>query len=231
MQDSQIENDNFNNNQIPSTPPYQGGRPPLGRGQKIAAIALAIFAVLAIGLWMAQFKKSLSEPFAYKGEENGAETSGSSQQNEEEALKNKDTDKDGLSDWDELNIYKTSPYLEDSDSDGFSDKKEIDSDNDPNCPTGRKCYEVGVVEGDKAITTEGQAGNGSQDAAALLNQLGAGGGLNISTTTANLENVLGGQSDAAALRKMLSDAGMDQNLLSQISDEDLMKAYEETLNK
>jgi len=55
------------------------------------------------------------------------------------ALQAKDTDGDGLSDYDELNRYKTSPYLKDSDSDTFDDKTEIASGNDPNCPAGQDC--------------------------------------------------------------------------------------------
>ncbi len=54
-------------------------------------------------------------------------------------LKMKDTDSDGLSDYDELNVYGTSPYLKDSDGDSYSDKIEIDSNNDPNCPKGTEC--------------------------------------------------------------------------------------------
>ena len=57
----------------------------------------------------------------------------------DEELKTKDTDSDGLSDYDELNVYGTSPYLKDSDGDSYSDKIEIDSNNDPNCPKGTEC--------------------------------------------------------------------------------------------
>ena len=42
-----------------------------------------------------------------------------------------DTDDDGLSDGDELNIYKTDPNDSDSDSDGFSDGEEIQLSTDP----------------------------------------------------------------------------------------------------
>jgi hypothetical protein len=57
----------------------------------------------------------------------------------EEDQKMKDTDGDGISDWDELNVYHTSPYLDDSDSDGVSDGAEIAQGTDPNCPKGREC--------------------------------------------------------------------------------------------
>ena len=36
-----------------------------------------------------------------------------------------DTDADGLTDWEEINIYGTSPVLVDTDGDGFSDSQEI----------------------------------------------------------------------------------------------------------
>lgn len=58
------------------------------------------------------------------------------------ALQAKDTDGDGLSDYDELNRYHTSPYLKDTDSDGVDDKAEITQNTDPNCPKGQDCAPV-----------------------------------------------------------------------------------------
>jgi len=54
-------------------------------------------------------------------------------------LQTTDTDKDGISDYDELNVYHTSIYLADTDSDGINDKEEIDSGDNPNCPRGKDC--------------------------------------------------------------------------------------------
>ncbi|MBU1131265.1 hypothetical protein KJ840_03980 [Patescibacteria group bacterium] len=55
------------------------------------------------------------------------------------ALQEKDTDLDGLSDYDELYFYRSSPYIADSDSDGFSDFEEVKSNENPNCPAGQSC--------------------------------------------------------------------------------------------
>jgi hypothetical protein len=42
-----------------------------------------------------------------------------------------DTDGDGLSDEDEINIHKTDPNNKDTDGDGYEDKSEIDNGYDP----------------------------------------------------------------------------------------------------
>jgi lipoprotein-anchoring transpeptidase ErfK/SrfK len=47
-------------------------------------------------------------------------------------LKNQDTDKDGLSDYDELYIYHTDPYNPDTDGDGYTDGYEVANGYDPN---------------------------------------------------------------------------------------------------
>lgn len=62
-------------------------------------------------------------------------------QNQDElaALKTKDTDRDGLSDYDEIYVYQTSAYLADSDSDGIPDPVEIARGTNPNCPEGKAC--------------------------------------------------------------------------------------------
>jgi len=55
-------------------------------------------------------------------------------------LKQRDTDVDGINDFEELYIYKTSPYLADTDSDGKTDIEEIKAGEDPTCPAGQNCF-------------------------------------------------------------------------------------------
>lgn len=62
--------------------------------------------------------------------------------NEVEASKTKDTDRDGLSDYSEQYVYRTSPYLGDTDSDGIPDAIEIAQSSDPNCPAGTTCIQL-----------------------------------------------------------------------------------------
>ena len=54
-------------------------------------------------------------------------------------LQEKDTDEDGLTDYQELYQYHTSMFLPDTDSDGYLDSEEINTGNDPLCPAGEEC--------------------------------------------------------------------------------------------
>ncbi|MFA6391706.1 MAG: hypothetical protein WCW66_03040 [Patescibacteria group bacterium] len=92
-------------------------------------------------------------------------------------LKGKDTDQDGLNDYDELNIYETSPYVADSDSDNISDKEELDSGNDPNCPKGKTCV-ITTAETDPTANSNNNSGAtapeiSSAELRATLKEIGA----------------------------------------------------------
>ncbi|MBI4778891.1 hypothetical protein HY797_00370 [Candidatus Falkowbacteria bacterium] len=198
--------------------------PPLNKNQKIAAASLAVFAVFILVLWFAQLRSNIYGPF---NASSGKNQVASEAENSDEALKSKDTDADGLTDYDELNIYKTSPYLEDSDSDGFKDGEEIKKDFDPNCPQGRTCS-GGLLDNSAADQTATDETLNS-----LLNQFGtsqaetqADSAANLTSDQLNaLKNI-----DAASLRQLLLQAGMPKETLDKISDTDLMKSYSETLN-
>ncbi|MBI4281111.1 hypothetical protein HY628_02860 [Candidatus Uhrbacteria bacterium] len=135
-------------------------------------------------------------------------------------LRTKDTDQDGLTDYDELHVWNTSPYLPDSDSDGYSDKTELESGNNPNCPTGRQC---GPVEG--AGSGEGQGQTSSQPSdftpGPQTTEISAGLlGLDL------LENL-----PAQELRKLLLEYGVPQKQLDALNDEDLVKLYRDSVAK
>jgi len=186
------------------------------KSQKNTVVILAASAVFIIVFWVWQMSARINRPFNYQG----ATVTDLSDTDYNNFLKNTDTDQDGLSDYDEIYVYKTSPYLEDTDSDGLSDKKEVDNGTDPNCPQGKDC--------NAAIDTS---------AAATINASGAlintGSLTNLSSTSADetaLQNALNGSSDAAALRQLLIESGTASAAdLSQISDADLMKSYQELL--
>jgi len=194
----------------------------LGKSQKIAVAVLAFFAFLVFVFWLSQFKKNINGPFQYgSGNQDSNQTQlVDTTVNEEEISKGKDTDGDGLNDWDELNIYKTSPYLEDGDSDGFSDGEEIKNDKDPNCPVGRDCGAQ-----DPLIIPENEPTE--TPAAPIPSQTVEDS--TVAPSEQSAQSILSGQGDAKALRELLISSGMDKTMLDAISDEELMKFYQETL--
>lgn len=192
----------------------------LGKNQKIAVAVLGVLAVAVVITWMAQFKKSINGPFSYNPTETTKSTTTCEGPECQESLKTKDTDGDGLTDWDELNIYETSPYLEDSDSDGIFDKEEINSGADPNCPAGRDCSALANISSESSEEAS---------SAELDLNLGSTGEELTSDQEKILQDILAGQVDASALREMLLESGMDQETLNQISDEDLLASYKEVL--
>ncbi len=156
-----------------------------------------------------------------------------SQQQDDEALKSKDTDGDGLSDYEELNRYRTSPYLADTDSDGTNDREEIAKESDPNCPEGRDCREVAPVADPNV-----ELGFEDQDISAIANdQLpmtnvgGAGGdGEMVEITTEAEANEQLKNLTPAQVRQLLLDSGqVTQEQLDAIDDETLMRVYKEVV--
>lgn len=119
-------------------------------------------------------------------------------------LKTKDTDKDGLSDYNEFKIYKTSPYLADSDSDAISDKDEVTNGTDPLCPSGKVCRQESDLLGDPgdSVTYEDLSGQ--------------------------IKEIV----PVSKLRELLvQQGGLTQEQVDQLDDATLQQIYEETLKK
>ncbi|TAL50945.1 hypothetical protein EPN81_01375 [Patescibacteria group bacterium] len=149
----------------------------------------------------------------YTGEE--FLTSVEREEREIEASKTKDTDVDGLVDYDELYVYKTSPYIADSDSDGFDDKQEVYSGNNPNCPTGKDC---GLVVGSPEAVAENTVAD------AFIEGLGEDDLLSAGDVKFESEEDVASffqQATMDQIRAALIESGMSQEELDQIDDETL----------
>lgn len=183
------------------------------KNQKLAVGFLVFFCVFAVILWTVQMKSRIGKPFALAPLTVEDMKIG---QNDQAFLDQMiaDSDKDGLPDADELSIYQTSPYLEDSDSDGHADKQEIESGNDPNCPSGQICA------GKSEFVNQQQF----SPASTTLSSAPAAGTALLS------QSLLSGEINVSSLRQMLLSSGMNKEALDKISDADLMSAYQKTLN-
>lgn len=111
--------------------------------QRFSLSVFGICGILTLVLSLAYLHAGLTSPFLVPRStlELSQEVLRRQQENAKalEILQTKDTDQDGLSDYAEIYLYKTSPYLPDTDSDGTTDAIEIAQGSNPNCPAGTDC--------------------------------------------------------------------------------------------
>ena len=118
-----------------------------------------------------------------------------------EALKEKDTDQDGLTDYQELYQFGSSMFLEDSDSDGLSDYDEVNKGEDPMCPIGQNCNLLRLITPDTKLADIIQ---------------------NVSLDP----NLTVEQAAVSEFRKFLLDNGMPQTDLDALTDSDLITIFQ-----
>jgi hypothetical protein len=181
----------------------------LTKQQKMGVFMLSLFAVFAVGLGVLKIRNTLYAPFALNSDVPYATKE---EIDTNEGLMYRDTDKDGLNDFDELYVYVTSPYLKDTDSDGISDKEEVEKGTNPACPEGQTCTDS-ILSGDGVPPVT--------SVAAATSTLGP------PPSAAELETML---SNPTQIRKMLLEAGFDKTLLDKTSDADLIKMVQEALS-
>lgn len=196
-------NKNFKEKDLFNSQP-NGSKPKRGTEKKVFIfLVILLLITLPLGVW--QISRQLKSPFKPKIDLANSNYQLSSATNIKtpriESLRDKDTDQDGISDYDELYVYKTSPYITDSDSDKISDKIEIDQGTDPNCPAGMVCGRA-----PSEVATNTNTANGEE--------------LSI-TDVSNLS--------ADQLRDVMRDAGATEQQLNQIGDDELLQIYQEIL--
>ncbi len=180
-------------------------------------LSFLIFAgggVLVFGVYL--MVQNIREPFQLRG--GSSKTSSlpdlSSQDASKEALRSSDTDHDTLSDYDELYVYRTSPYLADTDSDGYDDKQEIGTGHDPNCATGDNCFAAPTLS---ASSTDTRVGG----------QIGA-----------PISGIFGGKSPQSIyelgtlsvdqIKELLKSQGITDEQLKGVDDKALIELYQKT---
>lgn len=189
----------------------------LTREQKMGITMLFIFALLTVGLAFLQIRNTLITPFVLRVQNQNGEKSLKDFQVE---LQNIDTDQDGINDYEELNFYTTSPYLPDTDSDGKTDKQEIDAGTDPLCAEGQECQAA------EAIPAEATSTPALLDTP--LSQIAGGLSADSSETSAQLQAML---KNPEQIRELLRQTGqIPEAQLNQLDDATLVKLLKEIIN-
>lgn len=198
-------------------------RVPSAKGQPLVLAVLVFLSVAALVFGGVTIVHNVSAPFQKntlaKADADASLDGGDTAPTSDASLKKADTDADGLSDYDELRVYRTSPYLKDTDSDTFSDKQEIDSGHDPICPSGKTC---GYPQ---PLTSQPAGGLSPQTSLPAL-PTGRQAGQEGADPFSQLSRATPEQ-----IRALLLEKGMSPNKLSQLSDEALMQLYHETLEE
>lgn len=202
------------NNPQPTPPSGYNG---LSGKEKLGFLGLVVLALAVIILGFRQTQSNLKSPFNdfIAKHSGGEDTASNSAVASLDTLKTKDTDKDGLSDYDELYTYRTSPYLPDTDSDGITDKTEVTQGTDPNCPKGQNCGAYTLASPDSANTAKATLGN-IVGAVPTADQL-------------LLQSLFGSNPDPKAMREFLIKQGMDKKVLDKINDAELLKTFQESI--
>ena len=185
--------------------------------QTLALVAVGVIGlgVLLIGFF--QIKAGLMVPYStnFQNSDNNSAPAAKVeavdlQDEDPQLLKQKDTDADGINDFEELYVYETSPYLADSDSDGETDFTEISNNENPNCPVGQNCF-LGTVP---ALSGEAGALSGTSGVAVAASQNPA---LNVT---------------ADELRSIIVQSGKaTKEQLAEIDDQTLLDLYQDMLKE
>ena len=171
---------------------------------RAGAWVVLLIGVVGLGIGVMQWRGSFGQVFASKVER--FKTPAVLEAERIEGMKTKDTDADGLNDYEESYAYATSPYLADSDSDGTGDKEELAAGDDPNCPKGKECLSaVGTFE--TAAATGTPVTQKEEDAA--------------------LQQFLNPTPDE--IRRILRDSGASAEEVAGIDDATLLQLYRESL--
>ncbi len=189
---------------MPADLPITDERP---REHRAGAWVVLIMGLAGLGLGVYQWRASFRSAFVSQA--GSFKTPEQVQQEEIESMKLKDTDSDTLSDFEETYVYKTSPYLNDSDSDGATDQEELKAGEDPNCPKGKNCVEAGL-----AVNLSPQAA--------------------VASSTAQIEGEAMKQlmnPTPAQIRALLIQNGAKESDLAGIDDATLVSLYQQSLRE
>lgn len=187
----------------------------LSREQKVGFGMVTTFGALALVFGVFYMWKHVASPFVLTYTGPKFLTGDEKQQQEMETLRKEDTDADGLDDYSELYVYKTSPYLADSDSDGSPDKNEISGGTDPNCAPNQPCAAI-LANTVNPETLKGSFAEEVVDSTGAAVAAGAPTVPTMATIATALENM-----SPAQMRELLIQAGGDTATINALTDEEV----------
>ena len=231
----------------------KNGLSSLNRQQKFLISTMIFLFLFVVTFMIASLNDFLFVPIPVTNEapETNNTTTESTARSEED-MRATDTDQDGLSDYDELYIWNTSPYLKDTDSDTLSDKEEVAMGSDPNCPVGQQCFGLtpintgtvdGTISGTETVvptateiraliltqgllTSEELASLTDEQLLTLYTEVAANQNNNVATPE---EPTLEAEYTPEKIRTLLLESGIPESDLQELSDEEIMALFREAI--
>lgn len=192
------------------------GEPTFAHGSERKLLgAVIVLGVFALGFGFVQLGNAIKKPFRSSSPEN-ANLLGSAG-TALSTLTRRDTDSDGLNDFEELYTYQTSPYIADSDSDGKSDADEVSADTDPNCALGTTCTPLALTSNTNAAAT---------NASTIVTNATTNTNAAVTNSASGLPT--GGLS-ADELRIALRNAGAPESSLQAMTDDEILSLYQQVI--
>lgn len=173
---------------------------------RAGAWVVLLMGVVGLGIGVMQWRGSFKQVFATTTER--FKTPAQIEAERVEGMKTKDTDADGLNDYEESYVYQTSPYLTDSDSDGKDDRTELAAGEDPNCPRDKECGVFSGTLAESATATVAATGIGQQEQIVM-------------------EQLLNPTPDQ--IRQLLLQSGVKPEEIKDVDDATLLELYRQSL--
>lgn len=179
----------------------------LPQKRRAGAWVVLLMGVVGLGIGVMQWRGSFGQVFAERRSD--YKTPDELEVERLEEMKTKDTDGDGLNDYEESRVYLTSPYLNDSDSDGVDDRTELAAGEDPNCPVGKECSSLsGAIDASATISASSAAELAEQERAVLEQFMNP---------------------TPAQIRQLLLESGIQPGDIEGIDDATLLDLYRQAL--
>lgn len=211
----------------------------LATEQKIAVVIFSVCGLVTLGFATQRINASIVNPFfvsktKFDDARRVVDSADSSGRLEQEARR-RDTDGDGISDYDEEKMLGTSPYLRDTDGDGSADNVELALGQNPNCVSGKPCsgpaVDVSSLESGTSFLGGKIEESGNELYAAFqrgVNDQKIALQANGSATSSALQTDL--IRDPDEIRKLIRESGkIEPAVLDNITDEQLLQVYDQAL--
>lgn len=199
--------------------------------QRIALGVVVVIGLATLVFALLNIRRMIFSPFERDPSLVGTfKTSSQVEEERFQQLKTLDTDGDTLTDYDELYVFLTSPYLEDTDGDGDFDGVEIAANTDPKCPKGKDCATLtpsSAASGQTATVPGADEAPVPDTIQALIDVFGA----DIASLTMEKAEVRLRQLKSAELRQFMTRLGLPEDVITKADDSVLISLLLETLRE